>query len=65
MSKIGKFAETMSQGAEKELRPWTNDGFNDITWTELHSGHGTASFGSGYFRKRYPSLREPNTYWLE
>ncbi len=50
---------------ETNLTPWTNSSFSDITWTENYSGRGTAGFGREYSRKHYPSLSQPNTYWLE
>lgn len=50
---------------ENNLTPWTNAAFNDITWTELHRGRGSAGFGREYNRRRYPSLSNPNVHWLE
>lgn len=50
---------------ERILTPWTGAAFNDITWTELHSGRGSSGFNREYFRKHYPSLGKPDTYWLE
>ena len=50
---------------ERQLAPWTAAAFNDITWTELYSGRGSAGFGREYFKQHYPSLSRPNTWWLE
>lgn len=50
---------------ERTLTAWNATAFNDITWTELHSGRGSAGFGREYFKRHYPSLSKPNTYWLE
>jgi hypothetical protein len=50
---------------ERQLTPWNATAINDITWTELHSGRGSAGFGREYFKRHYPSLSQPNIYWLE
>lgn len=55
----------MEEPVERVLAPWTNAALNDITWTELHSGRGTAGVGKSFFRRHYPSLKRPGTFWLE
>lgn len=65
MSRIQNLVNSLSSGSGRELSPWTPSAFNDITWTELHSGRGNSGFNREYFRKHYPSLSKPNTYWLE
>lgn len=48
---------------DKELLPWTPKAFNDIAWTQIDYTS-TAGFGKGFSKKYYPSLNQPDSYWL-